>query len=559
MPTKSQRRKALNALPPDLLGAFRGIINRIRESPRKSHAEFGLRVLMWLHFAYRPLSLEELQHALAVETGHTEFDVDNILPAEVLLGCCLGLVAVDKEKSTVRFVHYTLEEYFRNYSTEEFPNGCSSIAETCLTYINFGDLRQRAMNDSWQWSMRKYVFLEYAALNWGRHVKQQCNEGLTELVQMVVGYESGQSSHALQILHLFQKYGDRIAEKFSGIHAMAYFGLTENIVYCCKVGRHVELKDGTGRTPLSWAAAYGHESIVQILIERDDVNIDSTDDYGRTPLWCAAEGGHEAVVRLLIGRNDVDIDVKDNHGRTPFSMAAGEGHEAVVRLLIERDDVNIHVKDNGGRTPLMRASYGGHEAVVRLLIERNDVDIDVKDQDGQTPLMHAAWGGHEVVVRLLIERGDVNIDVKNMDGWTPFMHAAGFGHEAVVRLLLKRNDVDIDVRDKDGQTPLICAAQFGYEAVVRLLIERNDVDNNAKDKKGWTPLMYAAGREHEDVARLLIERDDVDIDVKDKDGQTALSLAVGSGGCHGGRAIVQLLKNRRDMRARGSDLVVASP
>lgn len=63
-----------------------------------------MQVLMWLHFAYRPLRLEELQHALAVEESDKEFDADNIPPQREILNCCLGLVVVDQETSTVRFV-----------------------------------------------------------------------------------------------------------------------------------------------------------------------------------------------------------------------------------------------------------------------------------------------------------------------------------------------------------------------------------------------------------------------------------------------------------------------
>ena len=172
MPTKYKRRTALQTLPTNLYDSFQGIITRIRECTHAGQAELGMQVLMWLHYAYRPLKLNELQHALAVEKNHTEFNADNIPPLKSLLDCCLGLVVVDDETLTVRFVHYTLEEYFRDNSKVEFPNGCIPIAETCLTYIGFGELKEPCVNlISLRESMHKYVFLGYAALNWGRYVK----------------------------------------------------------------------------------------------------------------------------------------------------------------------------------------------------------------------------------------------------------------------------------------------------------------------------------------------------------------------------------------------------
>lgn len=59
------------------------------------------------------------------------------------------------------------------------------------------------------------------------------------------------------------------------------------------------MKDSYGRTPLSWAAAFGQETIVKMLIGRDDVDINLRDCRGRTPLDWAALYGHKAVVQLL--------------------------------------------------------------------------------------------------------------------------------------------------------------------------------------------------------------------------------------------------------------------
>ena len=77
MQTYSQRQEALEILPADLHNSFLEIIMRIRSRPNAS-TDLGMRVLMWLHFAYRPLRLAELQHALAVKKTHIEFDAGSI-------------------------------------------------------------------------------------------------------------------------------------------------------------------------------------------------------------------------------------------------------------------------------------------------------------------------------------------------------------------------------------------------------------------------------------------------------------------------------------------------
>ena len=56
-----------------------------------------------------------------------------------------------------------------------------------------------------------------------------------------------------------------------------------------------------------------------------------------------ATRGYETIVQLLIGRDDVDINIKNEGGQTPFLVTAKKGQEALVQLLIEKD---INNKDN---------------------------------------------------------------------------------------------------------------------------------------------------------------------------------------------------------------------
>ena len=505
MPTIFQRQEALEMLPTDLYDSFRDIITRLRRRPTAS-AELGMRVLMWLHFAYRPLKLVELQHALSVKKGRIEFDLRNIPSPKVLLDSCLGLVLVDEETMTVRFVHFTLEEYFRENAGTEFPNGCSSIAETCLTYLNFGGLKQHCMDlDSLKEKSTEYTFLNYAALYWGTYVKQQCSDSLTELATVILEHENECPPIAIQALYHFQIswWSRSVAKKFSGIHVMAYFGLSENMAKFSEM----DPKDESGRTPLFWAASGGHEAVVRLLIERDGVDINAKDNDSWTPLMSAATRGHEAVVRLLIERDGVDINAKYNDGRTPLLFAASRGYEAVVRLLIERDGVDLNAKDNDGRTPLIWAAYQGYEAVAQLLIERDHVDINAKDNGSWTPLISAAYWGYKAVVRLLIERDDIDINAKDNKGKTALMKACRYGNnEAVVRLLIERDGVSINAKNNKGETALMKAARYGREAVVRLLIERDDIDISAEDDAGRTALTRAAEKEHEAIVQLLNKR-----------------------------------------------------
>ena len=226
---------------------------------------------------------------------------------------------------------------------------------------------------------------------------------------------------------------------------------------------------GKYETSLSEAAAYGREAEVRSLLARN-VDANSKDKRGLTPLRRAAANGHEMVVRLLLQREDIEADFKDRKGQTPLSLAAEYGHERVVQLLLERDDVEADSRDKNGQTPLSRGAEHGHEKVVQLLLQREDVEADSKDDEYyQTPLSRAAKNGHEAVVQMLMNRDDVELDSKDEHGQSPLAHAAAGGHEAVVRLLLERDDVDINSQDEYGRTPLSRAKEKNHQKVIKVL------------------------------------------------------------------------------------------
>ncbi|KFY41758.1 hypothetical protein V494_02806 [Pseudogymnoascus sp. VKM F-4513 (FW-928)] len=317
-------------------------------------------------------------------------------------------------------------------------------------------------------------------------------------------------------------------------------------------------KDSHNQTPLSRAAA-------KELIHTDEngncMNIDARDSLGKTPLSCASEIGHEAIVKLLVERDDVVADSRDSHNMTPLSWAAERGHEAIVKLLVEREDVVADSKDGHNRTPLSHAASGGHEAIAKLLVGRDDVVADSKDSHNKTPLSWAADMGNEAIVKLLLERDDVVADSKDGNNRTPLSHAAEAGHEAIVKLLVERDDVVADSKDGNNRTPLLWAARYRNVAVVRMFLRRNDVDPNSQDKNGCTPLLWTArsdyrrgdyrrkGSDQEATIRLLLEKGNIVSDSKDNDGRTPLSIAAE----HGREGIVQIFLGRNDVDANSED------
>ena len=479
-------------------------------------SRLGMTALMWISHAERPLRADELCHALAVKLGSTDFDVGNIPSMPTLMNCCQGLITVDGEASTVRLIHFTLQEYLSSHP-DIFSKPHSAMAEICLTYLNsqsvkafsnafFLDARptyRRALNT------QSATFLEYCSVYWGVHAKRElsdCGRSLA-LELLKEDYSEISTRSLLAQVKDFPLLRYDTLSPFSGLHCASFFGIVEVVAGLIEMECYdINEGDFSDRGPLAWAAWNGHEEVVETLLRQERINPDKPNNRGRTPLSDAASNGYEGVVKILLRLEEVSPDKPDDDGRTPFSYAAENGYQGVVKVLLGREEVNLDRPDNRGQTPLSYAAQGGDERVVKILLGREEVNSDRPDKWGITPLSRAAWVGQEGVVKILLGREEISPDEADNIGRTPLSRAAQDGHEGVVKILLGREEVNPDKPDNHGQTPLSWAAQEGREGVVKILLELEEVNPDKADNDGRTPLSYAAEKRHERVVALLESR-----------------------------------------------------
>jgi len=361
--------------------------------------------LMWISHSERPLKIVELCHALAVEIGAPNLNANNVPSVGTVLACCQGLVAVDKGASTVRLIHFTIQEYLRAHP-ELLGTVHSTMAETCLSYLNSQQVK--ALSTSPSSDLQSTPFLEYSSVYWGVHAKRDLSDCAKLLALKLFGDYTNHISIRI-LLKALEPEGYLCTSDFdkplllSGLHCASFFGVVEVVMGLMEVeGCDINQRDCEDNTPLGWAAWNGHEQVVEMLLKRGDIDPDKAGSEGQTPLYYAAHRGHAEVAKMLLERGEVNPDKLNEKDQTPLWRTAWNGHAEVAKMLLERSEVNPDKPDNDGRTPLWSAADYGHSEVVKILLERSEVNPDKSDNDGGTPLWSAAYNRQVEVVKMLL-------------------------------------------------------------------------------------------------------------------------------------------------------------
>ncbi|KAG4293455.1 hypothetical protein FPRO06_00040 [Fusarium proliferatum] len=438
--------------------AYKKAMERIAGQDQDSQ-ELATQVLSWITCARRVLRTSELQHALAVEENDLELNKENMPQIDDMVSVCSGLITVDDNSGVIRLVHYTTQEYLERTRGQWFPIAESQITMACIRYLSFDVFKGGFCRSKEEYENRLTCnpFYGYASHNWGYHALMASMD-----VQEIMASQ-----------HHSWEY---IKDTETKVNTAAYFGLSNTVLALLEKDQLADSKGIYGWTALSYAARYGHEKVVKLLVARDDVDPNSTDGmYVETPLSWAAKNGHAGVVKFLLGNQGILADCVHKNRRTPLSFAAENGHLEVVRLLLSRHDVDPNSTDWKLRTPLACAAQKGHTAVVKLLLEKQGVFADSADKRGRTPLSFAAENGHEAVVRLLLAMDTVDADRKDFSyRSTPLVYAVEGGHEAVVKVLLTKTRVTWD-----GGL-LRSAANKGHKGILTLLVNSSAIP----DKQG---------------------------------------------------------------------------
>jgi hypothetical protein len=302
-PTLGHIKCVLQNLPQGMKGldeTYSQAMRRI-EGQEEGYRELAKQILAWITHAKRALSTVEIQHALAVHPDKGELDEDFLPEIEILSSVCFGLTTVDENSDIVRLVYYTTQDFFER--TNSFPNAHRDITATCVTYLSFDTFATGfcPTNEEFEARLQLNPLYDYAARNWGHHAREAWVEP-EQLIQFLeCEAKVSASSQAMMASREYFGYNNtrHVPRQMTGVHLAAYFGLSAIITTFLINGQDLDVRDSYKRTPLSWAAENGHETVVRLLLDQEGMHVDVWGWSQLTPLSYAAQNGHEAVVKLL--------------------------------------------------------------------------------------------------------------------------------------------------------------------------------------------------------------------------------------------------------------------
>ena len=561
-------RNKLRILPITLKGAYDNALERIYNQ-EPEHRRIALKAVAWVCYAFRALSLKELQHAIAMETGDTVLDEDSVMDGQSITSLCAGLLVVDQRTNIVNLVHYSTKSYFNDYMNDirhillhEFHEEVTLI---CAAYLTLDSLKGLKF---WE-IVQDYPLACYAAQYMGDHARNS-PEGSFEppILDMICNLLS-HSDKRKPLLSLLDGL-DLIQDGFySKGKAMARENTKALVAAYCEteipplldsvleiehsdtssligsptitasdtdilIGDRAkdeeiwETKIRTSRIPeltaLQLTASMGLAKIASLLLK----------ETTKTTLALALERGFEIAVEFLLN-NGASVDLQREHGRGVLLLIAERGWYNAGNTIVENARLAAEKEAPGqaqDRIYFLVAAYEGNIKELTLdaqLLKFRDRDI------GAAALFLAVEKGFVQMVEALLS---LSIDINSKDslGQTALHRATRRKDEKMMRLLLK-SGADVECKDDDNRTPWSANLRCNNPDILQILLNAgadpstrgqqgvSELYTAAKDgdtqivkymlKSGtipsiqteyeWAPLHWAASNGHVDCAKLLLE------------------------------------------------------
>lgn len=162
----------------------------------------------------------------------------------------------------------------------------------------------------------------------------------------------------------------------TALEGAAWHGDERGVDALLRAGAVVEAPRGRA---LQFAAVGGHAAVVRRLLAAG-ADPDVRDDSGRSPLSLAAVGGHLPVVEVLLGAG-AETELRSDTGMTALMTAATHGHPGIVAALV-RHGANVAARRDDGSTAWTMAVERNDTRVMAILHPSKQACVSTTEDTG---------------------------------------------------------------------------------------------------------------------------------------------------------------------------------
>ncbi|KAF8538250.1 hypothetical protein BDD12DRAFT_928675 [Trichophaea hybrida] len=191
-PTVASLKKTIEESSTDLDILYNDLFRQINQL-----SEFAQKVVVWVVYSKRPLTLRELEAALATQMDckneESTKDHKTELTPESLTSV-LGIILETTTEGFVRLIHQSAKDFIMGKNRFVNPsfgtiNPNVYIAKVCMTYLNFDDFKLGHKNYKTEIEALKHShpLLDYAARHWYSHIWEKSEvEHCFDLVLQII-------------------------------------------------------------------------------------------------------------------------------------------------------------------------------------------------------------------------------------------------------------------------------------------------------------------------------------------------------------------------------------
>merc|ERR1711971_1155296 len=214
--------------------------------------------------------------------------------------------------------------------------------------------------------------------------------------------------------------------------ALCYKGNLEWVKAAFQRGVDVNEKDKDGWTGLMGALHYNHNSVVALLLNTPNIDVNWKSDLTTYAMHNAQCALHLAVCKRLSSKTN-----------------------EALKLLLKVPTIDVNIVTSGGEHALHYAAKWENNEGLKLLLNIPTIDVNIVNKYGESALHQAVYWKNNEELKLLLDVPNIDVNIVNSTGESALHQAVDKDNIEGLKLLLSHPNLTaltLNHRDKEGRS-----------------------------------------------------------------------------------------------------------